>query len=212
MFVPPTMTVSGYGILSAYSQLTQMNSPQSSGSCSGGSTDSPSIDPQLMHKPVVPAIANLLTSTSAQLYAVSTFSTVPFPPSSPPPLSTAAASASAFMKQQRVSLALPFNTSPRIFPTRSFRDETGLGVRSPDSAQAPDDAADAKEGKVRRIAGGDDAPDAGDMTMNMNMGVSNGSWPPTTVDDEQREAGEEAPEEVDDGGDADARRWMQQGA
>ena len=48
--------------------------------------------------------------------------------------------------------------------------------------------------------------------MNMNMGMSNGSWPPTTIDDEQREAGEEAPEEVDDGGDTNARRWMQQGA
>ena len=69
------------------------------------------------------------------------------------------ASASAFVKQQRISLALPSDTSPHIFPTQSFRDDTGLGVHSPDSAQAPDDAADVKKGKIRGIAGGDDAPD-----------------------------------------------------
>ena len=83
---------------------------------------------------------------------------------------------------------LPSDSSPRIFPAWSFRDDTGLGVHSPDSAQAPDDATDAKKGKIRRIAGGDDAADAGDMTM--NMGMSNGSCgrqPPSMMNSEKLE-------------------------
>ena len=69
------------------------------------------------------------------------------------------------MKQRRVSLALPSDSSPRIFPAWSFHDDTGLGVHLPDSAQAQDDATDAKKGKIRRIAGGDDALDVGDVTI-----------------------------------------------
>ena len=61
-------------------------------------------------------------------------------------------------------------------------------MHSPDSAQAPDDAADAKKGKIRRIAGGDDAADAGDMTMNMNMGHGScGHQPPSTMNSEKPE-------------------------
>ena len=57
-FVPPATTAAGYDFLSAYSQLTQMSSPDSSGSGSASGSgssshsDSPvSIDPQLMHTP-----------------------------------------------------------------------------------------------------------------------------------------------------------------
>ena len=102
----------------------------------------------------------------------------------------AAASASAFVKQQRVSLALSSDPSPHIFPAQSFRDDTGLGVHSPDSAQAPDDAADAKKGKVHRIAGRDDAPDTGDLTTHMLVGMSDGSCghqPPSTMNSEKPE-------------------------
>ena len=126
-----------------------------------------------------------IPSTSAQPYAASIFSfTAPFPPPSSPPLSAAAASASA--KQRRVSLALALRLLPCIFPAWSFRDDTGLGVHSPDSAQATDDAADAKKGKIRRIAGGNGAADAGDMTMNMSHG-SCGHQPPSTMNSEKPE-------------------------
>ena len=60
-------------------------------------------------------------------------------------------------------------------------------MHSPDSTQAPDDAADAKKGKIRRIAGRDDATDTGDMTTHMNMGMSNGSCghqPPSMMNSE----------------------------
>ncbi|TFK89253.1 hypothetical protein K466DRAFT_487174 [Polyporus arcularius HHB13444] len=53
-FVPPA-TAAGYDFLASYPQMTQMSSPESSGSGSGtfsSSGDSPvSIDPQLMHTP-----------------------------------------------------------------------------------------------------------------------------------------------------------------
>ena len=57
-FVPPATTAAGYDFLSAYSQLTQMSSPESSGSGSGASADSPSIDPQLMHTPAASKAAS----------------------------------------------------------------------------------------------------------------------------------------------------------
>ncbi|EJF56557.1 hypothetical protein DICSQDRAFT_157861 [Dichomitus squalens LYAD-421 SS1] len=57
-FVPPATTAAGYDFLSSYAQLTQMSSPESSGSGSGGSADSPSIDPQLMHTPAASKAAS----------------------------------------------------------------------------------------------------------------------------------------------------------
>lgn len=61
--VPPATTAAGYDFLSTYaSQLTQISSPESSGSGSGSfstaSADSPSIDPQLMHTPAVSKAAS----------------------------------------------------------------------------------------------------------------------------------------------------------
>ena len=56
-FVPPAGG-GGFDFLSAYSQLTQISSPESSSSRSGGTTDSLSINPQLMHTPAASKAAS----------------------------------------------------------------------------------------------------------------------------------------------------------
>ena len=89
-----------------------------------------------------------IPSTSSQPYTTTFSFTAPYPPSPAP-----SAQAQSLAKQRRVSLALPSDSSPRIFPAWSFRDDTGLGVHSPDSPQ--DDDVEKKGGKMRKIANDD---------------------------------------------------------
>ena len=66
-----------------------------------------------------------IPSTSSQPYTTTFSFTAPFPPSP-----SSSAQAQSLAKQRRVSLALPSDSSPRIFPAWTFRDDTGLGVHS----------------------------------------------------------------------------------
>ncbi len=94
------------------------------------------------------AMAANIPSTSSQPYTTTFSFTAPYPPSPAP-----SAQAQSLAKQRRVSLALPSDSSPRIFPAWSFRDDTGLGVHSADSPQ--DDDVEKKGGKMRKIANDD---------------------------------------------------------
>ena len=85
-----------------------------------------------------------IPSTSSQPYTTTFSFTAPFPPSP-----SSSAQAQSLAKQRRVSLALPSDSSPRIFPAWTFRDDTGLGVHSADSPQ--DDDVEKKGGKMRKI-------------------------------------------------------------
>ncbi|EED83632.1 predicted protein [Postia placenta Mad-698-R] len=87
---------------------------------------------------------------ASRLPSTSTFSfTAPFPP----PSEASSSNVASALKQRRVSLAT--NSSPRIVPAWSFRDDTGVGVHSIDSSGlAPE-----KKGKMRRIESSIDRTD-----------------------------------------------------